>query len=152
MRNGQAARKPGTDRGNTGGWDTGGWEIIWRGPAIFLVKLIHSLIFLSVAVSILHIFYAGVTNRPSRITGIALALALGESLIFALNRWNCPLRTLAEAIGAESGQVTDIFLPKWFADRIPWFFTPPLVIGLVGLLWRRAVQTGVPRDFSGDVH
>ena len=109
----------------------------WRRLAIFTVKLIHSCIFLSVAVSILHIFYAGITNRSSRWTQIALALAVGESLIFAGYGWRCPLRTLAEKLGAGSGQITDIFLPRWFADRIPWIFTPPLVAGMLSLLWHR---------------
>jgi hypothetical protein len=109
----------------------------WRRLAIFAVKLIHSLIFLSVAVSVLHIFYAGLTNRGVRWTKLSLGLALGESAIFAANRFTCPLRTLAERLGAESGQVTDIFLPRSIADRIPWIFTPPLLMGIGGLAWRR---------------
>ena len=104
---------------------------------IFTVKLIHSVIFLSIAASILHIFYAGVTGRTSRWIGASLVLALGESLVFAANGWRCPLTKVAEDFGADSGQVTDIFLPKWFADRIPQIFTPPLVVGILALLWRR---------------
>jgi hypothetical protein len=110
----------------------------WRPVAVLVVKLMHSLIFLSVSASILHIFYAGITNRTSRWTIIALGPALGESAVFAANRFRCPLRLLAEELGAESGQVTDIFLPRWFADRIPWFFTPLLVIGMLGLIRNHA--------------
>ena len=105
--------------------------------AAFAVKLVHSAIFLGVAASVAHVFYAGITGRNSRLTRIALSLALGESLVFAANGFNCPLRTLAEELGAESGQVTDIFLPRWFADRIPWIFTPPLIVGVLAMLWRR---------------
>lgn len=113
--------------------------------------LTHTLVFLGVAASILHIFYVGVTGRPSRWTKRALLLAVGESAIFAAYRFWCPLRTMAEALGAESGQVTDIFLPRWFANRIPWFFTPPLVIGLAGLIVNarrsgRLVPSGVVGD------
>ena len=107
---------------------------IWRKVAIFVVKLVHSAIFLSVAFSVLYVFYTGLANRRSRLVPIALGLALGESLIFTVNRFQCPLRAFAEDIGAESGQVTDIFLPRWFADRIPYVFTPPLVIGIVAML------------------
>lgn len=107
------------------------------GAVVFAVKLIHSVIFLSIAASILHIFYAGITNRNSRWTGISLVITLGESLVFTANGWRCPLTKLAEKFGAESGQVTDIFLPRWFADRIPQIFTPPLVIGILTLLWHR---------------
>jgi hypothetical protein len=103
--------------------------------AVFAVKLVHSIIFLCIAASVVHIFYAGITNRTSQVTTIALAAAVAESFVFAVNRFRCPLRALAEWLGAESGQVTDIFLPRWFADRIPYFFTPPLVIGVLAMLW-----------------
>ena len=108
-----------------------------RSAAIFAVKLVHSVIFLSIAASILHVFYAGITNGGSRLTKFSLALAVGESLVFAANRFRCPLTGLAEQLGAESGQVTDIFLPRWLADRIPWIFTPPLIAGILALLWHR---------------
>jgi hypothetical protein len=109
----------------------------WRRIGVFAVKLVHSAIFLWVAASVALIFYAGVTGRSSRLTKVAVGAAVGESLVFTINRFQCPLRALAEELGAENGQITDIFLPRWFADRIPYIFTPPLVIGLVGLLWRR---------------
>lgn len=109
----------------------------WRSAAVFGIKLIHSLIFLSIAASILQVFYAGVTNRSSRWTRFSLTLAVGECLVFAGNRFRCPLTGLAENLGAESGQVTDIFLPRWLADRIPWIFTPPLIAGILALLWHR---------------
>jgi hypothetical protein len=109
----------------------------WRRTAVFLVMLAHTMVFLGVAVSILHIFYAGVRGRPSVWTRRALWLAVGECAVFVGYRFRCPLRTVAESLGAETGQVTDIFLPRWFADRIPWFFTPPLAVGLLGLLRHR---------------
>lgn len=114
----------------------------WRSLAVFAIKLVHSLIFLSIAASILQVFYAGVTNRRSRWTRFSLTLAVGECLVFAGNRFRCPLTGLAESLGAESGQVTDIFLPRWLADRIPWIFTPPLVAGILALLWHRRHPAG----------
>ncbi|WP_207956958.1 hypothetical protein [Rubrobacter tropicus] len=120
----------------------------WRGAAIFAVKLVHSAIFLSVAASILQFFYAGVTNRGSRWTRFSLALAVGESLVFAANRFRCPLTGLAESLGAESGQVTDIFLPRWLAERIPWIFTPPLIAGILALLWHHRRPTAPRRGKS----
>jgi hypothetical protein len=111
----------------------------WRGIAIFAIKLMHSAIFLSVAACVLYVFYAGLTNRRSWLSNAALGAALGESLIFIAFRFRCPLRLVAEDLGAESGQVTDIFLPRWFADRIPYFFTPPLLVGVGAMFvnwWR----------------
>jgi hypothetical protein len=47
--------------------------------------------------------------------------------------------TLVEALGAKDGRVSDIFLPAWFAERIPQLFGPPLVIGLVALAINRGM-------------
>jgi hypothetical protein len=109
----------------------------WRGIAIVAIKAVHSVIFLLNAASVLHIFWVGVLNRRSRWTRVALVAALGESVVFVANRGRCPLTLLVEAMGAESGRVSDIFLPRWFADRIPQLFGPPLVVGLLALAWHR---------------
>ncbi len=46
-----------------------------RSSAIVAVKVVHSAIFLVNSAAILHIFSAGLHNRPSRWTGPALALS-----------------------------------------------------------------------------
>ncbi len=109
----------------------------WRRGAIVIIKLVHSAIFLLNSASILHIFWAGVRNRPSRWTGPALAAALVESIVFVAGRGRCPLTTMVENLGADNGRVSDIFLPRWLADRIPQLCTPPLVIGVLALLRNR---------------
>ena len=110
----------------------------WRDGAIVAIKAVHSGIFLLNATSVLHIFWVGVLNRRSRWTRVALFAAVGESIVFVVNRGRCPLTHLVEAMDAENGRVSDIFLPRWFADRIPQLFGPPLVIGLLGLAYHRA--------------
>lgn len=113
-----------------------------RSQLVAAIKLVHSAIFLVNSVSIVHIFWAGLRNRPSRWTGFALIAALGESVVFVVNRGRCPLTGLVEHLGAENGRVSDIFLPRWFADRIPQLCTPLLVTGLLGLgfhRWRGSV-------------
>jgi hypothetical protein len=109
----------------------------WREVAIGAIKVVHSGIFLLNAASVLHIFWVGVLNRRSRWTRPALVAALGESVVFVANRGRCPLTQLVEAMGADSGRVSDIFLPPWLADRIPQIFGPPLVIGLLALARNR---------------
>ncbi len=108
-----------------------------RALAANAVKAIHTAIFAAFAAAVLHVFAAGVLDRRSRWTAPAVVLVLGESVVFFGNGWRCPLTGLAESLGAESGRVTDIFLPRWFADRIPQIFTPPFVVGLAMLTWRR---------------
>jgi hypothetical protein len=117
-----------------------------RARAIVAIKLVHSAIFLLNSAAILHVFIAGVRDRPSRWTSAALAIAFTEVAVFVANHGRCPLTDLTEQLGAESGRVSDIFLPKWFADRIPELCTPPLLIGVLALLWHRCRPArGLPR-------
>jgi hypothetical protein len=109
----------------------------WRSTAIVAIKLLHSAIFLLNSVAIVHTFVVGVLGRPSRWTGPALVVAFAEVAVFLANRGRCPLTDLVEGLGAEHGRVSDIFLPRWFADRIPQLCTPLLLIGVLGLAYRR---------------
>jgi hypothetical protein len=109
------------------------------GRAIAAIKLVHSAIFLVNSSAILHILVAGLRDRPSRWTGAALAVAYTEVLVFLANRGRCPLTDLVEHLGAESGRVSDIFLPRWFADRIPQLCGPLLLVGTLSLAWRRCI-------------
>ena len=108
--------------------------------AIVAVKAVHSVIFLTIVAAIADVFVAGIRGRPGRWTGLALGAAVGESALFAINRFRCPLTELVKRMTGQSVRVTDIFLPRWFADRIPIIFTPPLAIGIVGLAKARWAQ------------
>lgn len=115
-----------------------------RRSAIAAVKGVHTVIFAVEAASVVHIFAAGLLNRPSRWTRFALVATVSEVALMLLTRWRCPLTDLAEWLGADSGRVSDIFLPRWFADRIPQIFTPLLFAGLTGLAWHRLRESAPP--------
>jgi hypothetical protein len=80
--------------------------------------------------AIMFLLYKGLRKQTDREAAIAAGIAVGESAIYAGNGFRCPLRTLAENFGDESGQVTDIFLPKWLADNVANIYTPMLVAAL----------------------
>lgn len=63
-------------------------------------------------------------------------MALTEPIVFVANRGRCPLTEAAERLGAESGRISDIFLPRRCADRIPQLCAPPLLIGMFALGFR----------------
>jgi hypothetical protein len=84
---------------------------------ITLIKVIHSAIFFAMAASLGLIAWAAVTGQPSRITWAAVALLIVEVGAVALARGDCPLTLYAERLGASSGSVVDLFLPRWLADR-----------------------------------
>jgi hypothetical protein len=85
---------------------------------IFQIKLVHTVIFWILSACVLYAVYSGVAGRITAWTWIAVGLLLVESVVLALFRWTCPLTILAERQGAVQGSVADLFLPKWFADRI----------------------------------
>ena len=86
--------------------------------SITFIKSAHTLAFVILSIANLIVLYSALTGDISRATRIAFAFVLAEGFILLRNGWRCPLRTYAERIGAVSGQITDIFLPKWFAARI----------------------------------
>jgi len=85
---------------------------------IFHVKLIHTLIFWFLSVCVLYVSFSAIADRITTWTWVAVGLVLLESIVLAASGWTCPLTILTERLGAVRGSVTDIFLPKWFADRI----------------------------------
>jgi hypothetical protein len=103
---------------------------------MFGIQLTHTLIFFGLTASIFYLLYSAIANRITRWTKIALAALLVESAVMLFNNWQCPLRGWAEALGAERGSVTDIFLPRWLADRIFVLCTPLYLIGFIGVAAR----------------
>jgi hypothetical protein len=94
------------------------------------IKLAHTAIFFSVLAMIFLIAWDGARGRPRRRTAVAAGIALAEAAVFASNNQVCPLSPLAEDLGAESGSVTDIYLPGWLSRRIPVLSGTLLVVGL----------------------
>ncbi len=85
---------------------------------VFFIKLFHTLIFFFMSACLLYILYAGVTKTFNWILLIAVIAIFIEGIALILNKWRCPLATLAEKYGAENGSVTDIFLPTWIARNV----------------------------------
>jgi hypothetical protein len=99
-----------------------------RPAVVAAIKTVHTLAWLSIESCVLYVLYAGFAGRTDKRVGIAGAIVAGETLVFAGNGFRCPLTELAERYGAQSGSVTDIYLPKWFAHNMPAIHTPPLVL------------------------
>jgi hypothetical protein len=92
------------------------------------IKAFHTLAWASIESCVLYVLYAGLRGRTDRRAGIAGTIVAGEVLVFAGNGFRCPLTELAERYGAQSGSVTDIYLPKWFAHNMPAIHAPLLVL------------------------
>jgi len=101
-----------------------------RRAAIAAVKTVHTLAWLSVEACVTYALYAGFAGRTGKRAAAAGAVVAGEVLLFAGNGFRCPLTELAGRLGAHSGSVTDIFLPKRLARNLPAIHAPLVVLAV----------------------
>ena len=99
---------------------------------IFIIKLVHSIIFFIMVFSLIYIFYCAVTGRYDWTLLVAIGAILVEGMALLLNKGKCPLTTLAMKLGAASGSVTDIFLPMWCAQHT---FRISVIVVIIELIW-----------------
>ena len=109
-----------------------------NGALLAGVQAVHSAAFWVIQTAICYLLYTGIRGRTDRRAAAAATIAVGESLIYAGNGFRCPLTDLAEGLGADSGQVTDIWLPKRLADNIANIYVP--MLGLALLLHARNLR------------
>jgi hypothetical protein len=109
-----------------------------RRVALEAVKLVHTLVWFSIESCMLYVLWKGFRRQSDRRAAIAAGVVAGESLVFAVNGFRCPLTQVAERVGAERGSVTDIYLPRWFAHNLPVIHVPLIV--LAGYLHRRNLR------------
>ena len=102
----------------------------WRRLAVDSIKAVHSFAFFVIQTCILYLVYSGFRRQSDRRAAIAAGVALAESAIYAGNGFRCPLTDVAERLGASSGSVTDIYLPRWLAANVARIYTPLLVLGI----------------------
>jgi len=96
--------------------------------AVVAVKALHTAVWVSTESCVAYVLWAGITGRPDKRVGMAAAVVAGESLVFVGNGFRCPLTELETRYGAESGSVTDIYLPRWFAHNLPAIHAPLLAL------------------------
>jgi hypothetical protein len=98
--------------------------------ALRLIKTVHTATWLSIEMAMIYLLYAGFAHRSDRRAAVAAAIMGAETTVFVANGFRCPLTQLVERRGAESGSVTDICLPDWFAHRIPAIQAPLLLLAV----------------------
>jgi hypothetical protein len=98
--------------------------------ALLAIKAAHTLVWFSIESCMVYVLYAGLANRTDRRAAVAGAVIASESLVFVANGFRCPLTNVAESLGAESGSVTDIYLPAGFARNLPAIHVPLLALAL----------------------
>lgn len=77
-----------------------------------------------------YILYAGVTSTFNSILFVSIILLFVEILVLLLNKWTCPMVTLAEKYTSERSYNFDIYLPNWLAKNNKTIFGTIFVIGI----------------------
>ena len=103
------------------------------------IRTIHTAIWAIVEAAVGYLIFAGVTQRSNRLVAASAVLVVGETIIYTVNGFTCPLTELAESAGAESGSVTDIYLPAWLAQSLPAMHIP--IAGVILYLHRDKLKT-----------
>jgi len=104
--------------------------------SIVLIKSIHVLFGVALTGGLAVLLYEVIVDRITILTWIAVALFLIEGVVLIANGWKCPLTSYAEKLGSTHGRVTDLFLPKWFADRFFQIYGALLAVALLLLAVR----------------
>lgn len=100
------------------------------------IEIFHTVIFILMSVLLFALLYEVLFDRITMLTWIAMGAFVIEGLILIANGWKCPLTTYAEELGSIHGQVTDIFLPKWFAERVFQIYGSLFALALLVLAFR----------------
>ena len=82
---------------------------------LLFIKITHSAIFWFMVTCLFYILYCAITMTYNWTLLVALSAILIEGLALILNRFQCPLTSLARKYGDDKGTVADIFLPAWYA-------------------------------------
>lgn len=94
------------------------------------IRTIHTAIWATVEAAVGYLLFAGLTRRSNRLVTASAAIVTAEIIVFTTNGFSCPLTALAESEGADSGSVTDIYLPPWLARNLPAIHVPLVALTL----------------------
>lgn len=94
------------------------------------VRGVHSLIYVTLALSTFVVVFAGATGAHGAWLWVALGLLALEVVVFVGNGLECPLSGLAVKLGAERGGAFETFLPERLARHTFVFFGALLGVGL----------------------
>lgn len=101
-----------------------------------LIETFHTVVFILLSGLLFALLYEVIFDTITILTWLAVTAFVVEGLILLANGWKCPLTIYAEQQGSMHAQVTDIFLPKWFADRVFQIYGSLFAVAILLLAFR----------------
>ena len=103
---------------------------------LFVIRIIHTLIWLIFVAVIFYILYSGISNNINVYTWIGIGLIMGEGAVLLIFKMFCPLTLLARKYSDSQRDNFDIFLPNWLAKHNKIIFTSIYIFGVIIVLVR----------------
>ena len=103
---------------------------------LFLIKVIHTLIWLVMAAVVLFVLWSGLTGIITLYSWVAVAMVFGEGIILLLFKGYCPLTIMARRYSGSMRSNFDIFLPEWLAKYNKLIFGTLFIIGVSLIILR----------------
>jgi hypothetical protein len=103
---------------------------------LFLIRLVHTLIWAFFVLVIGYILYAGIFDELGFGVWIAIGLIILEGVILKLNSGSCPLTPIAAKYTNKRDDNFDIFLPNWLAKNNKIIFSSIWLLGVVIVIYR----------------
>jgi hypothetical protein len=112
-----------------------------RSAALKAIKAAHTVVWTFFAGCTLAIPFASWRDEHRAAAWLA-AIVLVEAIVLLLNRWRCPLSSVAERYTADRRATFDIYLPEWFAKHNKSIFGALYFVGVVFALahWLHAAS------------
>jgi hypothetical protein len=103
---------------------------------LFIIKIIHTLVWLFFNVVIFYLFYAAAINKIDNRVWIGIGLFILEGIILLCFKMMCPLTIIARKFSDSTKDNFDIFLPNWLAKNNKMIYTIFLVFIIILLAYR----------------
>jgi hypothetical protein len=94
-----------------------------KNKELFVIKSIHSLIWLFFNVVIFYLLYAVIANKIDKWVWICIGLVVAEGFVLLAFKWFCPLTVIARKYSDSTKDNFDIFLPNWLAKHNKLIYT-----------------------------
>lgn len=85
---------------------------------LLVVKLVHATLFILMSGCVVYTLYSGIARNYHWTLFLAIGVIVVDGMVLMLNKWQCPLTSLAKKLGDDTGRVTDIFFPAWFVPHV----------------------------------
>jgi len=103
---------------------------------LFVIKLVHTLIWAFFVSVIFYILYSGISNKINSFTWIAIVMVIAEGIVLIIFKMFCPLTLIARKYSNSDKDNFDIFLPNCLARYNKVIFTAIYLVGVLIVLFR----------------